>query len=75
MQGSISHNGNSIQNYQPHTGSAVFLHTHLSIYPYRCDIHAQQRMNTRISPVSLAEPFLDARRAESEAFACGKKMI
>ena len=42
---------------------------------YRRDIHAQQRMNARISPVSHAEPFLDARCAKSEAFACGKKTV
>ena len=30
---------------------------------YRRDIHAQQRMNTCISPVSCAEPFLDVPKA------------
>ena len=48
----------SIKHYQPHTGTAVLLHGHLSIYPYRCDIHAQQGMNARISPVLHAEHFL-----------------
>ena len=48
MRGSTSHNGNNIQHYQPHTGTAVLLHAHLSTYPYRRDIYAQQRMNTRL---------------------------
>ena len=32
MPGSASHNGNSIQYYQPYTGTAV-LHVHFSIDP------------------------------------------
>ena len=77
MHGSTSLNGNSIQHYQPHTGTAVLLHVHLSIYPYRCDIHAQQGMNACISPVLHAESlfFGDASCAESEAFACSKKAV
>ena len=62
----------ALQHYQPHTGTAVLLHAHLSIYTYRRDIHAQQRMNLGmnacVSPVLHAEPFLDARCTESEAF-------
>ena len=75
MRGSTSHNGTSIQHYQPHTGTAVLVHVHLSIYSYRCNIHAQQRINTCNSPVSCAEPFLDVHCAESEAFVCGKKAV
>ena len=76
----ILNSRNSIQHYQPHTGTAVLLHWHLSIYPYRRDIHAQQRMNAHISPVLhaewCAEPFL--MRAEPkaiEAFAYSNKVV
>ena len=73
MHGSTSHNGNSIQHYQPHTGTAVLVHVHLSIYSYRRDIHAQQRINTCNSPVSRAEPFLDVHCAESELLCVVRK--
>ena len=67
MHGSTLHNGNSIQHYQPHIGTAVLLHGHLSIYPYRHDIHAQHRMNARISPVSHAEQGAEVMRAMLKA--------